>query len=52
MVEEEKLRDYQAVGKVRETVGINMIIGEILCLFLLQKFPILLAPLSLSSLHG
>ena len=35
-----------------ETGGRRMIIGEILCLFVLQKFPILLAPLSFSPLHG
>ena len=48
MVEEDDLRDPEAVEKVRETGGIGMIIGEILCLFLLQKFPILLDPLSFS----
>ena len=30
----------------------GMIISEILCLFLLQKLPILLAPLSFPLLHG
>ena len=38
--------------KSRETGGIGMIIGEILCLFLLRKLPIFLAPLSFSPLHG
>ena len=51
-VEEDKLRDSEVVKKVRETGGIGTIIGEILCLFLLQKFPILVAPLSFSPLHG
>ena len=46
------LRDYEAAEKVRETGGRGMIIGEILCLFLLRKLPILLAPLSFSPLHG
>ena len=39
-------------GKMRETGGIGMIISEILCLFLLQKLPILLTLLSFSPLHG
>ena len=39
-------------GKVRETGGSGMTIGEIFCLFLLQKLPILLAPLSFFPLHG
>ena len=35
-MEEDKLRDWEAVEKVRE-IGISgMIIGEILCLFLLE----------------
>ena len=46
------MRDSEAVEKARETVGIGMIIGEILCLFLLQKLPILLDPLFFSPLHG
>ena len=33
MVEEYKLRDLEAVDKVRETGNTGMIIGEILCLF-------------------
>ena len=49
---EDKLNDSEAVGKVRETAGSGMIIGGILCLFLLRKLPILLAPLSFSPLHG
>ena len=40
------------VEKVRETGGSGLIIGKILCLFLLRKLPILLAPLSFSPLHG
>ena len=46
------MRDSEAVEKVRETGGSGMIIGEILCVSLLRKFPILLAPLSFSPLHG
>ena len=52
MVEEDKLRDSEAMGKVIETGGSGMIIGGIFFLFLLQKFPVLLAPLSLSPVHG
>ena len=52
MVEEDKLRDFEAVEKVRETGGSGMIIGDILCLFLIQKFPILLVPHSFPPLHG
>ena len=52
MVEEEELRDSEAVENLRKTGGSRMIIGEILCLFLLKTIPILLAPLSLSPLHG
>ena len=48
----DELKDSEVVGKARETGGIGMIIGEILCLFLLRKLPILLAPLSFSPLHG
>ena len=51
-MEEEELRDSKAVKTVRETGGSRMIIGEILCLFLLLKLPILLEPLSFSPLHG
>ena len=50
--EEDELRDSEAVEKVREMGGSGMIISEILCLFLLQKLPVLLAPLSFSPLHG
>ena len=50
--EKEELRDSEAVEKVRGTGGSRMIIGNILCLFLLRKIPILLAPLSFSPLHG
>ena len=35
MAEEDELRDSEVVEKARETCGIRMIIGEILCLFLL-----------------
>ena len=52
MAEEEDLRDLEAVEMVKETGDSGMIIGEILCLFLLQKLPILLAPLSFSPLNG
>ena len=51
-MEEDELRDSEAMEKLRETGGSGMIIGEILCLFLLQKLPILLFPLSFSPLHG
>ena len=51
-MEDYELRDYEVVEKVRETGSSGMIIGEILCLFLLRKFPVLLAPLSFSPLHG
>ena len=40
------------MDKVRGTSVSRMFIGEILYLFLLQKFPILLAPISFSPLHG
>ena len=43
-MEEDELRDSEAVKKVRETGGSGMIIGGILCLFLLQKLPILPDP--------
>ena len=46
------MRDSEAVDKVRETGGSGMIIGEILCLFLLRKLSVLLVPLSCSPLHG
>ena len=46
------MRDFEAVEKVRETDGSGMLIGEILCLFLLQILPILLALLSFTPLHG
>ena len=52
MAEEDELKDSEVVEKARETGGIGMIIGEILCLFLLQKLPILLSPLFFSPLHG
>ena len=52
MAEEDELRDSEVVENVRETGSSGMIIGDILCLFLLQKLPILLAPLSFSPLHG
>ena len=46
------MRDSQVVEKVIETGSIKMIIGEILCLFLFKKLPILPVPLSFSPLHG
>ena len=46
------MRDSEVAKKARETGGIRMIIGEILCLFLLQKLPMLLALLPFSPLHG
>ena len=46
------LRYPEAVENVRETGGSRMIIGELLCLLLIQKLPILISPLSLSPLHG
>ena len=52
MAEADELRDFEVVEKARETGGIGMIIGEILCLFLLRKLPILLSPLSFSPLYG
>ena len=52
MAEEDELRDSEAVEKVKERGGSGMIISNILCLFLLQKLPILLSPLSFSPLHG
>ena len=51
-MEEDEFRDSEVVEKARETGGIGMIIGEILCLFLLRKLPILLPLLSFSPLHG
>ena len=52
MAEEDELKDSEVVEKARETGGVGMIIGEILCLFLLRKLPILISPLSFSPLHG
>ena len=46
MAEEDELRDSEAAEKVRETGDSRMIIGGILCLLLLPKLPILLAPIS------
>ena len=46
------MKELEAVEKVIETGGSRMIIGEMLCLFLLQKLPILLAPLSFYPLCG
>ena len=51
-MEEDNLRGYYAVEKVREMGGSGMIIGEILCLLLLQQLPILIVPLSFYPLHG
>ena len=45
--DEYKLRDSEAVEKVRETVSIVMIIGEILCLLAYIACPLLLLPLEL-----
>ena len=52
MAEEDELKDSEVAEKARETGSIGMIIGEILCLFSLQKLSILLSPLSFSPLHG
>ena len=52
MAKEDELKDSEVVEKARETDGNGMIIGEILCLFLLRKLSILLSPLSFSPLHG
>ena len=51
-MEEDNFRDYEAAEKVIEKGGIGMIIGKILCLLLLRKLHILLAPLSFSPLHS
>ena len=51
-MEEDELKESEVAEKARETGGIGMIIGEILCLFSLQKLHILLAPFSFSLLHG
>ena len=45
MEEEDKLRDSEAVEKMRETDGSRMIIGEILCLFYYISCPFFLLPL-------
>ena len=50
--EEEKLMDSEVTVKVRVIGGGEMIISEILCLFLLRKLLILLVPLSFFPLHG
>ena len=47
-MEEDELRDSEAVEKVIETGGRGMKISEILFLFLLQTSPISIAPLSFS----
>ena len=47
MVEADELRDLEAVDKVKETGGIGMIIGEILCLFSYITCPLFLLPLEL-----
>ena len=52
MVYEDDLRDSEAVEKVIEKDSSGMIIGEILCLFLLRKLTTLLAPLSFYPLQG
>ena len=51
-VEEEELRNSEAVEKVITTGGSGMIIGGKLCLFLLQTFPLLLASPSFYPFHG
>ena len=45
MVEEDELRDSEAVDRVRETGGSVIIIGEILCLFNYIDSPLLLLTL-------
>ena len=52
LTEEDELRDSELVENVRVMGGSGMIIGDMLCLLLLQKLPILLAPLYFSPLHG
>ena len=42
----------EGLGGVGKGERNGMIVGEILCLFLLRKLPILLVPLSFSPLHG
>ena len=49
MEEEEKLKDLEAVEKLREMGGIMMIIGEILCLFEYIACPLFLISLELWS---
>ena len=44
-MEEDELRYYEVVEKVREMGGSRIIIGEILCLFLLQKIDHITCPL-------
>ena len=46
-----RVEGLEVVEKESETRDIGMIIGEILCLFLIQKFPLLLAPLSFYPFH-
>ena len=43
------MRDSEVMNKVRETGGIGMIIGEILCLFAYIACPLFLLPLELWS---
>ena len=45
MAKKDKLRDTEAVVKVRETGGSGMITGEILCLFTYITCPLFLVPL-------
>ena len=48
-MEENELRNSEAVDKVRETGGIGMIISDILCLFAYIFCPLFLLPLELWS---
>ena len=50
--EKDELRESEVVEKVKVMDGSGMIIGEILCLFLLLKLPILLVPLCFPPSHG
>ena len=45
MAEEDYLKDSEAVDKARETGGIGMIIGDILCLFEFIDSTLFLIPL-------
>ena len=43
-MEDDKLRDYEAVEKVRNSGGSRMIIGEILCFVLVTKISYITCP--------